>query len=191
MLSAPVSFQQVSGYVLALVGVQIYNLVRSKPEAFQGGGGLFGGLWEVAKEVPDKLSAAAKGRDKREHERASRLALQAELGGELDQGLDEELEKLAARALNIQLPEEREKAAAGGAGDALERGCGDEGQVAAVAAWGGGSGGNEPVAADPAELMAAAASNAASAVLEGLGVGKDTRGGQADVFEMGDDHDDA
>eukprot|EP00927_Polykrikos_kofoidii_P011590 TRINITY_DN14944_c0_g1_i1.p1 TRINITY_DN14944_c0_g1~~TRINITY_DN14944_c0_g1_i1.p1 ORF type:complete len:529 (-),score=114.76 TRINITY_DN14944_c0_g1_i1:148-1734(-) len=105
VLSAPVSSQQFCGYIVALVGIILYILVKRRPATFLGSGGMMGGVFEVAKELPEVIAAVSKNSEKERH-RAARKALQAELDGELDRAIPMEMEKVAARALNIDIKEE-------------------------------------------------------------------------------------
>jgi len=107
LLSAPISLQELSGHMLALVSVQVFNSVRQDPEAFQGQAGFFGALWASTREALKKITGGTSGKEaETAQRRAAALALQAELDGELDQVVGSELEKVAARALNIDFPSE-------------------------------------------------------------------------------------
>mmetsp|Transcript_12102 Transcript_12102/g.26870 ORF Transcript_12102/g.26870 Transcript_12102/m.26870 type:complete len:166 (+) Transcript_12102:273-770(+) len=106
----PLDAEQLGGYMVAMFGVLTFCLVRQQPDRFEDS--FLAGLAITVKSIASKASRQKPARRRNpgdlddERTKTMQEATQAEMDTELDENLGIELQKVAARALNIDIEAE-------------------------------------------------------------------------------------
>lgn len=89
-LAAPVSTEELLGYLLALIGVQCFEIVQKRPDDFEDAGSLIFGLVRTFQAFVEQVSSS----DGKERAVAAKQALNTELDIELDRDLCPDFEEV-------------------------------------------------------------------------------------------------